>query len=391
MFKILIKLFIKDYQNTDNPLVRNKYGILSGVVGITSNFLLAITKMITGFLIGSIAIVADGINNLMDGASSIITVIAFRLSILPPDREHPYGHQRIEYIGGLIVSILITVVGGILAQTSLDKILHPQPINIEKFSIIVIILSASILLKLWQSLFYRKAGKKIKSIALIATSQDSLNDCLTTFVVLGSIIVAKYASVLIDGYIGLALSIFIIMNGVLLIKKTVSPLLGEAPNEALIKKMKEKLLSYPGILGIHDLMVHIYGPNKTFASVHVEVDAHVDIVNSHAIIDQVELDFFKKDGIHLVIHMDPVDLTDEETKNWKDRIKTIISDIHPHLDYHDLRIIQSTNHHTIYFDLVVPDGINISDQDLKEQIWNEVKKIEPSYTVMITFDHHYLR
>ncbi|MDD3191367.1 MAG: cation diffusion facilitator family transporter, partial [Bacilli bacterium] len=178
MFKILIKLFIKDYQNTDNPLVRNKYGILSGVVGITSNFLLAITKMITGFLIGSIAIVADGINNLMDGASSIITVIAFRLSILPPDREHPYGHQRIEYIGGLIVSILITVVGGILAQTSLDKILHPQPINIEKFSIIVIILSASILLKLWQSLFYRKAGKKIKSIALIATSQDSLNDCL---------------------------------------------------------------------------------------------------------------------------------------------------------------------------------------------------------------------
>lgn len=308
MGNLLAKLFIKDHENTSDPAVRERYGKLAGIVGIISNLLLCIMKILTGIISGSIAIVADGINNLADASSSIITLVGFKLASQPEDEEHPYGHARIEYVTGLVISIVIIIIGFQLFRSSLDKILHPQPLVFSITTIIILVVS--ILIKLWQSRFNISLGRKINSVTLIATGADSRNDVISTTAVLISVLVFQYTDLQIDGYMGCLVAVFIVWSGYQLVKETSSPLLGEAPEPELVDAIMEAISREPDILGTHDLRVHNYGPGKTFASIHAEVDARGSLVEVHDMIDRVE--HAVQDALHieLVIHMDPVTIDD---------------------------------------------------------------------------------
>ena len=279
MGKLLIRIFVKDHENTDDPRVRERYGKFAGVVGIVSNLILCIMKILIGLVSRSIAIIADGINNLADASSSIITLVGFKLASQPEDEDHPYGHARIEYLTGLFISIVIIVIGLQLLRTSIDKILHPDPLEFSCLTIIILV--AAILIKLWQSLFNRSIGRKIRSVTLMATAADSRNDVISTSAVLISVIVGKFTGIQIDGYMGCLVALFIIWSGIQLVRETTSPLLGEAPDQELVDSIAEIVKKEPGVLGIHDLMVHNYGPGKIFASMHIEVDADGDLMESH--------------------------------------------------------------------------------------------------------------
>ena len=388
MKNILAKIFIKDYKNYQKQEVRNAYGKLCGAVGIVSNILLCAVKIITGVLISSVAILADGINNLSDAGSSIITLLGFKLSSIPADSEHPFGHQRIEYISGLVVSFIILIIGVLLMKTSIEKIITgSEAIPKKQVLITMIILFFAILVKLWQSLFYRKNGKLIGSTTLIATSQDSLNDCISTSVVLISMIITYiFPNVVLDGYMGAIVSVFIIISGIGLIKETISPLIGEAPSKEFIDDIADRILKYDGIIGIHDLVIHTYGPAKTFVTVHAEVDANVDITISHDIIDNIEHDFMDKLNINLVIHMDPVDLRCEETRQLKAMTNDILGDISVDLRFHDFRIVKGPTHTNVIFDVVVPIGFRIKNDELKSLIDSKFKDIDKKYNTVITVD-----
>lgn len=388
MKNILAKIFIKDYKNYQKQEVRNAYGKLCGAVGIVSNILLCAVKIITGVLISSVAILADGINNLSDAGSSIITLLGFKLSSIPADSEHPFGHQRIEYISGLVVSFIILIIGVLLMKTSIEKIITgSEAIPKKQVLITMIILFFAILVKLWQSLFYRKNGKLIGSTTLIATSQDSLNDCISTSVVLISMIITYiFPNVVLDGYMGAIVSVFIIISGIGLIKETISPLMGEAPSKEFIDDIADRILKYDGIIGIHDLVIHTYGPAKTFVTVHAEVDANVDITISHDIIDNIEHDFMDKLNINLVIHMDPVDLRCEETRQLKAMTNDILGDISVDLRFHDFRIVKGPTHTNVIFDVVVPIGFRMKNDELKSLIDSKFKDIDKKYNTVITVD-----
>ena len=308
MGKLLIRIFVKDHENTDDPRVRERYGKFAGVVGIVSNLILCIMKILIGLVSRSIAIIADGINNLADASSSIITLVGFKLASQPEDEDHPYGHARIEYLTGLFISIVIIVIGLQLLRTSIDKILHPDPLEFSCLTIIILV--AAILIKLWQSLFNRSIGRKIRSVTLMATAADSRNDVISTSAVLISVIVGKFTGIQIDGYMGSLVALFIIWSGIQLVRETTSPLLGEAPDQELVDSIAEIVKKEPGVLGIHDLMVHNYGPGKIFASMHIEVDADGDLMESHDMIDNIEKRI--KDELHVefVVHMDPVKTDD---------------------------------------------------------------------------------
>lgn len=388
MKNILAKLFIKNYKDYQNPNVRNAYGKLCGIVGIVTNLLLCLVKIITGILISSVAILADGINNLSDAGSSIITLLGFKLSSIPADSDHPFGHQRIEYISGMIVSFIILIIGVLLMKTSIEKIISPsEAIPQKQILITMIILAIAILIKLWQSLFYKRNGKLINSTTLIATSQDSLNDCISTSVVLFSMIISYiFPSVILDGYMGVVVSIFIIISGIGLIKETISPLIGEAPTREFIDEVADRILNYDGIIGIHDLVIHTYGPAKTFITVHAEVDANVDIRISHDIIDNIEHDFMDKSNINLVIHMDPVDLRCEETRKLKSVATDVLGTISPELRFHDFRIVKGPTHTNIIFDVVVPIGFEMTNESLKKEIDLKFKEVDEKYNTVVTVD-----
>lgn len=390
MFKILTKLFIKNKDNISDQKVRTAYGALCGVVGIVSNLFIAAIKIIAGLIANSIAIMADGINSLTDGGASVITLFAFRFSNKAADSEHPFGHERLEYISGLFVSIIILIIGGFLAESSISKIINPVPIDTSSFYIILAILIASIFIKVWQFMFYRKAGKTINSTSLVASSFDSLSDVLTTSTVLISLIVARLYEVMIDGYMGLAVSLFIIYSGIKLIKETVSPLLGEAPSEEYVAMIKEKLNSYDNILGYHDLMIHSYGPAKNFITVHMEVDSNIDVMKSHDIIDMIEQDFLNEYNVNLVVHLDPVDTSDEATLKLKNEINLILKTIDEVISFHDFRIVKGKRQTKVLFDVVVPDKFYIKDKDLIEKITEKIQLINVNYIPYIVVDHHYL-
>lgn len=388
MNNILAKLFVKDYKNHNDPKVRNAYGKMCGIVGIISNLILCLIKIVTGILISSVSIMADGINNLADAGSSIITLIGFKLSSMPADSDHPFGHQRIEYISGLIVSLIILVIGVLLMKTSVEKIFGENEIVPENQIYITIgILVIAILIKLWQSFFNRKNGKIINSTTLIATAQDSLNDCISTTVVLLSLVVTLiFPNIYLDGYMGVLVSIFILVSGIKLVKETISPLIGEAPSKEFITEVANKIMDYDGILGIHDLVIHTYGPAKTFVTVHAEVDASVDVSISHDIIDNIEHDFMRNDNINLVIHMDPIDLKCEETKKLREEAAIILTNIDESLKYHDFRIVKGPSHTNIIFDVVVPIKFKISNEELKSMIDKGFKNLDEKYNTVITVD-----
>lgn len=389
MLKLLTKLFIKNYDNIDDPKVRASYGKLGGIVGIISNIILCSIKIITGFLMGSISMIADGINNLADAGSSAITLIGFKLASAPADSEHPFGHQRIEYITGLIISFIILFIGATLCKTSIEKIISGEgnTWNSTTKYIMIGILSIAILIKLWQSRFNAKLGKKINSVALIATSVDSLNDCISTGAVLLSVIVSLiFPSLQLDAYMGIVVSAYIIYSGIQLIKETMSPLIGEAPTSEEIHFISENILKYDGVLGIHDLVIHSYGPGKVFITVHVEVDAKVDVTTSHDMIDNIEMEFLDKHNMNLVIHMDPVDLSCSKTMDLRLLISNVLAEIDPSLRFHDFRAVIGNTHTNVLFDVVVPPRYKLNDEELKNLISKKVNKIDSTLILKITID-----
>lgn len=388
MTELLIRLFVKDSEQVSNPDVRGRYGKLSGLVGVGTNLLLFVVKFLTGFFFHSIAIMADAVNNFSDMASSLITLIGFKLSSKPADAQHPYGHARMEYISGLIVSFLVMMVGVQLVQSSFGKILRPQPTGFG--FVVVAILAVSILLKLWQSAFYAKIGKKIDSTALQASSQDSRNDVLSTAAVLLGALVSRYTGLMLDGWMGLAVAVFIIVSGIRLIIDTTSPLLGLAPTKELVREIYRKIMSYQGILGLHDLNVHNYGPGRCFASVHCEVPADEDIMVSHDIIDNIERDFLKDLNIHLVIHLDPIVTGDERTNELKGVVAGIIREISPDITMHDFRVVWGTTHSNLIFDVVVPYRFRMADDQLQQTLVDRIHQMNPNYHAVVVVDHTYV-
>jgi len=388
MTDILIRLFIRDRRNTENAQVRENYGKLAGKVGIATNFLLFLIKITVGTLFHSISITADAVNNLSDSGSSVVTLIGFKISGKPADADHPYGHARMEYISGLIVSFVIVILGFQLAQTSVDKIIHPQTAQFSWLTIIVLVVS--ILIKLWQCLFYRKVGMTIDSSALVATSFDSRNDILATTSVLIATVVTAITGFNLDGYMGVVVALFIMFSGGKLIMDTVSPLLGNAPSEELVRKIYKKIQSYDGIVGMHDLNVHNYGVGKRFASVHCEVSAEQDIMVSHDIIDNIERDFLKDMDIHMVIHLDPVITDDNRTNELKAEVKKVIGLISDKIGMHDFRVVWGLTHSNLIFDIVVPFEFEMKDAELIGLISDKVQQMNASYRAVITVDHDYV-
>ena len=388
MTHLLIKFFIKDANNTASFSVRESYGKLSSVVGILINLLLSTSKMAVGLLFGSLAVLADGINNLSDAGSSIITLIGFKLSSKPADSDHPYGHARIEYVSGLIVSFIILFLGIQLISSSFNKILHPDAINYSILMLLVLVFS--IILKLWLFLFNRSIGKRIQSATVLATAADSLNDVVATSGVLIASLIAKYTGLNLDGYVGILVGLFVCYSGITLIRETMNPLLGEAPDPALIERVETKLLSYEGIEGFHDLVLHSYGPNRYFASVHAEVPASANLLECHDLIDNIERDFSSELGINLVIHLDPIITDDEQSKAIKKEVLAVIHEIDPILTIHDFRLVSGTTHTNIIFDIVMPVGFNLSPTELAKTIDVEMKKLDPTYYTVITVDTKYI-
>ena len=384
MTKLLLKLFVKNHENTADPKVRSAYGKLAGIVGILCNLLLFGGKLLVGILSGSVSVTADAMNNLTDASSSVVTLIGFKLAERPADKEHPYGHARIEYLSALGVAALILLIGVELAKGAWDKILHPVAVTLSP--VVVAVLVGSVLVKLWMSLFCKGLGKKINSQALIATGTDSRNDVISTLAVLCSLLLSHFLRWNIDGYIGMAVALFIIWSGISLGKETISPLLGESADEALVTSIRDLILSHEGVLGIHDLLVHDYGPGQCFASVHAEMDAHADPLLCHDILDEIERHAMEQCRVHLVVHYDPIVTDDEELNRMKALVEQEILAIEPTLNLHDFRMVKGVKHTNLIFDLVVPFHCKGREEEFKQRIDERVQFENKKYYTVITFE-----
>ncbi len=388
MTKLLIRLFVPGWRNAGDPEVRRKYGRFSGVVGICTNLFLFAVKLVAGTLSQSIAVTADAVNNLGDCASSLITLIGFKMASKPADREHPYGHARFEYISGLIVSIMIFVVGFQFAQDSVHRIFTPEKAD---FSLLTAgILAVSILLKLWQGSFYRTVGKLTDSKTLLAASVDSRSDVVSTSVVFAGALVTRFTGYDLDGYMGVAVAVLIMVTGYQLIRKTSNPLLGEAPSKQLVDDIYSTIKQNKGVIGVHDLNVHDYGPGRCFASVHCEVPAERDILESHDIIDNIEREFLTQKGIHLVIHMDPIITDDPRTNELRAKVFEMLAAVSPEITMHDFRVVWGPTHANLVFDVCVPFGFPMSDDGLVAAVTDGVRAIDPRYYTVVTVDHDYV-
>ncbi len=348
----LVRRFVKSHQDTHLPQVRYAYGRLAGVTGLICNLLLFSVKLLAGLLSGSLAIIADAFNNLSDAGSVVVTLVGFKLSSAPADRDHPFGHGRIEYLSALAVAVLIILAGFELATSAVDKILHPVAAEADLLTVLILI--AAIGIKLWMAMFSRRIGKAIQSDALLAAATDSRNDVLCTSLVLISTLIGLFTDLALDGYIGLAVALFVIWSGFTVIRETVSPLLGQAPDEQLVQDIEETVLSYDGVVGIHDMMVHDYGPGRVFVSLHAEVPADRDMLHSHDTVDCIERDLLEKFNIITCIHMDPVDTDDPETLRLKELAIGELTHIDERLTLHDFRVVNGPSHTNLIFDVVVP-------------------------------------
>lgn len=384
MTRLLIKIFIKNPDSIQDIRVRSSYGSLAGITGIVCNILLFLFKIIAGTISGSVSITADAINNLSDASSNIISLIGFKMGSKPADSEHPYGHARYEYLSGLTVSVLILVIGIELLKSSIVKLFNPKPVE---FSLLIaVILIVSILIKLWMMVFNKKIGSIIHSKTLEATAADSRNDVISTSAVLIAATLSYYSGFELDAFMGIAVAVFILYSGISLIKETLSPLLGKAPEPDFVDYIQKKIMSYDGVLGTHDLMVHDYGPGRQFASVHVEMAAENNVLQSHDIIDNIERDFLMNDNLHIIIHYDPIVTIDDATGNIRKYISSEITSIHPGLTIHDLRIVPGASHTNVIFDCLIPYDCKIEQHLLYEMITQIVRKKFPDYFCVITFD-----
>ncbi|MEG2935085.1 MAG: cation diffusion facilitator family transporter [Clostridium sp.] len=388
--EFLIKKFVKNNGDPRNKKVRADYGYLGGIVGIIVNILLFLIKLSVGLMVNSIAVIADAVNNLSDVGASMVTIFGFKLSSKPADKEHPFGHGRIEYISGLIVAFLVLMVGFEFIRTSIDRIKNPVPVQFAWVPFILLLVS--ILFKVWLSFFYKTVGNKINSSALKASSVDSLSDVVSSSTVVISLLISKFTTLPIDGYIGVIVSLVILYAGYNLIKDTLDPLLGVAPDEELVKDIHKMLLAYEHIDGTHDLMVHNYGPGRIIASIHAEIPEDISVVKAHEVVDRAEKEISAELDIHLLIHMDPVTTKDEEILSAKDELMTVLEKFPFINSFHDFRVVGEGDYKNLIFDVVVSHDFVITKESqlkLQQQINIELKKIHPNHNAIITVDPSY--
>lgn len=381
-------LFIKNADDVCDAKVRSAYGTFASIVGILSNLLLFVVKLFAGLISGSVAIIADALNNFGDASSSVISFIGFKLSVRPADKEHPYGHGRYEYVSAFIVTILIMVIGIELLKSGVEKIISPTEVVFK--TAVIIILAVSIAIKILLSILNAVAGKKINSTALKATSHDARNDAISTTVVLISIILSRFVSFPLDGIMTVAVALFIMISALGLLKDTLSSLLGKPPEKEKVEFIRNKLLSYDGVLGIHDLIVHDYGVGRQFASVHVEMAAEGDVILSHELIDSIEKSFLDEDEIEVVIHFDPVSTTNPIALEMRDYLSHGVKKISQDLSVHDVRIVDGKYRNIVIFDCVVPYNFNMSEDKLRTELDCLVKENYPKFDIVVTIDKNYV-
>lgn len=388
--KLLIKTFIRNNENIENESVRNKYGYVAGVVGILANFLLFVVKLSVGLLSSSIAVMADAFNNLSDMASSVITIVGFKLSSMPPDKEHPFGHGRLEYISALIVAFMVMLVGFQFTKSSIQRILNPVPIKFEMIPFILLLISIGV--KVWLSRFNKFVGNTIDSSALKAASLDALGDVFTSSCVVLSFLAAKFTTLPVDGYIGVVVSLAILYAGYSLIKETISPLLGEAPDPELVNSINGMVLAYPNVTGVHDLIIHNYGVGKTMASIHAEIPSDINIMTIHDIIDTAEREISEKLKIYLVIHMDPICVETDEVAATKLEVEKLIKYNPLIKSMHDFRVVGTGEKKNLIFDVVVnPEEVKkiMTEEQLRENLIESIKDTHPDYNCIITVDRDF--
>lgn len=389
MVKLLGKLFIKDYQNYEDQNVRISYGIMSGVFGFITNFLMATAKIVIGLIFGALSIVTDGAETFADTTSSIITIMSYRLSRKPADKKHPFGYQRAEYIAGLILSVIILTTGFIFFVTAIQRIITPTEVTFSKIAVIILVVS--LLMKLFQSLFYRSASKLIKSQTLKANSIDSLNDTISTVFVLAGYLIFYFTGKNLDGWFSLIVSLIIIFNGIKLIKEASSPLIGERPDPKLVEKIKERIMVSDKILGFHDLYIHSYGSGRKFVSVHVEMDSNLSLLECHHIIDEIERDFKINSDIDITIHIDPIEEETEEERKIKEELTRILKSYNEEFTYHDFRTVKRKGILDVIFDVAIPDSYKIKDVKFLEKLKKDMHKYNKNLRLFVNIDRYYIR
>lgn len=395
MTNLLRKLFIKDFNNISNPKIRQKHGLLASFVGAISNLLLCVFKIAIGLIVQSMTIITDAVNNLTDMGSCLVNILGFKISAKPADKEHPFGHERIEYIAGLIICFIIIGLALILGYTSVLKIINKDytTYDLTTFVVAVIILVAAIIVKLWQGIFYKKIAKLINSVSLKASGQDSINDVISTSVVLIATIlefVLQQYDVHLDAYFSIAVALFIIIMGVKLAIETCNPLIGITPNHELVKSAVKNIKEYEGVLGVHDIMCHSYGPTKVFMTLHVEVDSNISALVSHDLIDNIENEVGNKYGMIITIHMDPIETKSEEINYLKEKTQELLRNLDNSFTFHDLRIVKGDTHTNVLFDVLASFESKITDEQIISYLKEEYKKIDPKYNLVIKIDHDYV-
>lgn len=384
MVSLLAKIFIKNYDNPSDPVVRQNYGMLTGVMGIVLNLILFAVKLFAGVITGAISVTADAVNNLSDAGSSVITMAGMRMAGRPADEEHPFGHGRVEYVAGLIVSLVIIIMGYELGKDSIMKIITPEEMTFNVLS--VVILGASVLVKFYICLYNRKIGKLINSSAMKATAMDSLSDCISTVAVIAGLVVFALFEINVDGYVGIVVALFILKAGLEAAKDSLTPLIGERPDKEYVDGIYSTIMSYKGIVGVHDLIVHNYGVGANIISLHAEVPAEMGFMEAHELIDTIENDLKNKYASIATVHMDPVETTNETALYYKELVKKIISEINPEITMHDFRMTDGLKNRNLIFDVVVPFGVKTGDDEIKRLISEKIKNKDENLNAVITVD-----
>lgn len=388
MVTLLSHLFIKNCQEYTNPVVRRAYGVLTGAVGIVLNILLFIGKYLAGFFSGSVSVMADAFNNLSDAGSSFITMLGFHLAGKEPDPQHPFGHGRIEYVSGLAVSVLIVLMGFELLQTSIDKILHPEEMEVSLITILILV--GSIAVKVYMSFYNRSYGKKLDSSAMKATATDSLSDCISTAVVLLSMFVYQFLHINLDGWSGLVVAVFILIAGISSARDTLSPLLGEAPDEEFVMEIEKMVMEHPDVVGVHDMIVHNYGPGRMMISLHAEVPGNIDVYKLHDSVDLIEYQIKQRFQCEAVIHMDPIATDDEQVMNMRKEVVELIRLYDEQLTIHDFRMVAGPTHTNLIFDVVVPQGYQKADDEISAEIARIINQKWCNYYAVIKMEKRYI-
>lgn len=388
MTDFLVKIFVKNHENIHDPAVRARYGALAGAVGILLNLLLTGGKLFAGWLTGSLSITADALNNLSDAGSSIVTLVGFRLAGQRADDKHPYGHGRMEYLAGLLVALVVLLVGVETLKSSVEKILHPEEMVFSAVS--VVILLASIGIKLWMSLFNRRLGQRIRSAAMRASAADALSDAVATTAVLAGVLMGRLAGIHIDGWMGVVVAVFILRTGWSAVRETLDPLLGGKPDPDLVKAIRETVLSHPQVIGMHDLMLHDYGPGRSLMSFHAEIPVTADIMAAHDAIDHIERELREKFGIETSVHMDPIAVDDEGVIRVRRQMIELIHAIEPEMSLHDFRMTKGPLYTNLIFDVVVPYKCPLTEQQVRERIQRAARALDEHYQVVLQIDRSYV-